>query len=91
MKVSVKPGPMKSKTSSLDSDLREIFGAGVFQALSKPHRKTNLHAGIQLDENHAGTISGGNRNGTTLENVGAQCTRTFQTRLANRLHGSISI
>ncbi len=79
MEVGVEPRPMKSKASSLDTDLREIFGVGVFQTLGEPHRKTNLHTGTQLDENHARTISGGNRDWTAFENVGAQRTGTFQT------------
>ena len=38
----------------------------MFQTPSKPDRKTNFDAGIQFDEDHAGTISGGDRNGTML-------------------------
>jgi hypothetical protein len=59
----------------------------ILQALNKPHRKANLDTGTQLNENHASTISSGNRNGTAFDSVSALCTSTFQTRLANKFHG----
>jgi hypothetical protein len=82
---------MKPKALSLNLDLRKVFGTAIFQALSKPHRKANLDTGTQLNENHASTISSGNRNGTVFDNVSALCTRTFQTRPANKFHGLTSI
>ena len=58
----------------------------MFEALSKPHWKTNLDARIQFDENHAGTISGGDGNGTTLDGFVALHSGGYKTGLANRLH-----
>jgi len=73
---------MKPEAPSLNLDFREVFGTAIFQALSKLHRKANFDPGTQLNENHAGTISSGNRNGTVFDNVSALRTSTLQTRLA---------
>ena len=83
IEVDVKSRPMKPEAPSLNLDLREVFGIAILQSLNKPHRKANLDTGTQLNENHASTISSGNRDGTVFDNVSALCTSTLQTRLAN--------